>query len=393
MPLIIGALMLTPKLRKGLCQKLALQPIKIPAKTRKRLWIHCVSVGELNAATPLIKAVENDWDVVISTSTATAQALAKTRYLQVFYCPLDYFWSVKYAFKQLQPDKLIVMETELWPNLFYQGAKFCQQGVWVVNARLSDSSFKGYSRFEFFMRWLLSLPSGVLTQSDLDEDRFRALGAKFVQTMGNLKFDINPIVDEKWVAHFKHRVSASRIVVFASTHANEEALLMPVVKQLAENSDICVVLAPRHPERGQAVSDVLTAHQLAFVQQSIDPQASVMPGQVLLLDTIGQLLSVYSISDLAVIGGSFVPHGGQNPLEPLALGVPVITGPYMHNFKAMIATLKDCLTQLNNPDELQVAIEQWLIDRNIYSDLMQNLETKLQSSQGATQRALALMSN
>jgi 3-deoxy-D-manno-octulosonic-acid transferase len=388
LPLIVYALVVTPKYRAGFKHKLGIQALTILPKTRQRVWIHCVSVGELNAAKPLIHILRVDWDVVISTTTATAYDLATAQYDAVFYCPLDVPWAVSSTLQQLNPDRLIVLETELWPNLFYQASRHCPRGIWVVNARLSDRSFKGYWRLRPMMAWLLNLPQAVLAQSDGDADRLRELGASRVQVMGNLKFDITPTDNHDLTAAFKHRLSADRVVVMASTHDREEALLVPVIKRLLSHG-IAVIVAPRHPERAQVV--VAALGDIPCVRQSVQPTKPVPLGHVLLLDTIGQLMSAYAASQLVVMGGSFIPHGGQNPLEPLALGVPVITGPFMHNFKAIMVALGQAVYQVNSPEALDIAVASWLDNETIFNFHIQQAQTVFTRNRGATQRAITAL--
>jgi 3-deoxy-D-manno-octulosonic-acid transferase len=391
-PFMVVALITTPKLRAGLVQKLGLQPLNVPVKAQRRVWVHCVSVGELNAATPLIKVLQETWDVVISTTTATGYGLAQSRYANVFFYPLDYPWAVMRAFQTVQPDRLIILETELWPNLFYIAASYCPDGLWLVNARLSDGSFKNYRKIRPFMTWMLHLPQGILAQTPADADRFEQLGARAVYAMGNLKFDVAVEPSSVRVNQFKQRLNPDcRVVVFASTHEGEEAAFLNTVYLLQKRPDVQVVIAPRHPERGAAIQSWLATRHIQSMRQAQSPNEPIRPEKVWILDTIGQLTALYAVSHLVIIGGSFIPHGGQNPLEPLALNVPVITGPYMGNFKQMMADLGPSITQVPDATQLEIVINAWLDMPTMFQPLLHEAATRLEAAKGATQVALRLM--
>jgi 3-deoxy-D-manno-octulosonic-acid transferase len=387
-----------PKIRPGLWQKLGFQSLPLLPSVldgQPRLWIHCVSVGELNAAAPLIDALGHDYVVSVSVTTVTAYGLAQQRHDHVFYCPFDLPWAVWRTLTHVKPHAVLVMETEIWPNLYAFARLRCPLGLWVINGRLSPRSFRGYVRLGAFMRWVLSLPRCVLTQSVDDATTFRALGAQDVRPMGNLKFDLTTYPDLLAIQGWQARLPARHVVLFASTHEAEEALLMPVVQWLLAQPDTSVVLAPRHPERRHEVLQLLQRYALDWVLQTDTPTRTVYPGQVLVLDTVGQLPALYGAVDLAVMGGSFVPKGGQNPLEPLSQGVPVLTGPAVFNFKAIIAMLSqaDALTLVPDVSALQVTLTLWYKDPAPFQGMAQRGQQCIQAGRGATQVVLDALAN
>jgi 3-deoxy-D-manno-octulosonic-acid transferase len=391
-----------PKVRAGFWQKLGLAGWHLPPcpEGHHRLWIHCVSVGEWNAIQPLLKRLsqqslsQQSYQVVVTTTTKTGYALASSRYPIVFYCPYDLPWAVARWLRQCRPDLTLVVETELWPNLLAQARAYGP--VAVINGRLSAASFKGYRRVGGLSRFLVQLPHAILAQSPEDAYRFTTLGAQHVTVMGNLKFDITPTIDDTTRQHWQQRLTSTLdnglVVVLASTHSGEETLLLPAIQLLLQHPHIRVVVAPRHPERGADVAHLLQTLNVPVVQQSEHTNASpcdsgppLAPDEVLVLDTIGQLLGVYSASDLVVMGGSFVPWGGQNPLEPLAIGVPVITGPHMHNFKAIMAALLACngVHQVSDVDALQLILSDWLAQPDCLRPSVARAQACITQSQGA----------
>jgi 3-deoxy-D-manno-octulosonic-acid transferase len=324
---------------------------------RPLIWVHAVSVGEVLAVTRLVKTLDAalpEYFVAVSTTTRTGQALARERFgaNRVFYCPLDLPWAVRAYLNALKPRLLILAETEFWPNLlsgcFRRGIP-----VAVVNARISDRSWPRYRRLRGFFRPLLERLSRVLAQSETDAERLKAIGClpERISIAGNLKFDVRAAWEAEATLQLRALAARLRLVVAGSTLEGEEAALLDAWPQLLEaDPQLAMVLAPRHPERFAAVAALLDRSGFKWVrrsdwraQASSGPAAALKPlssGEIVLLDTIGELASVYSLAAVAFVGGSLVPAGGHNPLEPAQFGVPIVMGPHYANFRSITEDLQ-----------------------------------------------------
>ena len=351
----------TEKYREGLAERLGRVRKPAGVNGRRTIWVHAVSVGEVLAVTQLVKRLDAElakFSVVVSTTTRTGQALARERFgaERVFYCPLDLPWSVRVHLEALKPRMLILAETEFWPNLlsgcFRRGIP-----VAVVNARISDRSWPRYRRLRWLWRPILSRLSRVLAQSETDAERLKAIGCspERVTVGGNLKFDVRAVEEANATKQLKKLAAGLRLVVAGSTLEGEETALLDAWPQLLKaDPQLALILAPRHPERFGAVAALLEKSGLRWVKRSdwgrgawtdssgANAQNSpppLVPGEVVLLDTIGELASVYSLASVAFVGGSLIPAGGHNPLEPAQFGVPIAMGPQHANFRAIVDLL------------------------------------------------------
>ena len=324
----------TRKYREGMAQRLGKVPAWIagsgPGQSggdRPLLWLHAVSVGEVLAVSRLVRELDAAFPsgrLVISTTTRTGQALARERFgaERVFYCPLDFPWAMRAYLKALRPAMLILAETEFWPNML-AGCFRRRIPVVVVNARISDRSWPRYQMLGRWWRPILGRLSRVLAQTQTDADRLLALGCRpqAVTIAGNLKFDVR-VTQEAEVTRILRNFSGRWLVAGSTLDGEETALLAAWPRLLTAAPDLAMVLAPRHPERFGAVASLLEKSAIPWQRRSAwkakapDPDRPLIPGQILLLDTIGELASVYSLADVAFIGGSLVPAGGHNPLEP-----------------------------------------------------------------------------
>jgi len=320
---------------------------------RPLIWVHAVSVGEVLAVSRLVKTLDVEWPeyfVAISTTTRTGQALARERFgaNRVFYCPLDLPWAVRAYLNALKPRMLVLAETEFWPNLlsgcFRRGIP-----VAVVNARISDRSWPRYRMLRGLWAPFLGRLSAVLAQSETDAERLRAIGCApdRVSVAGNLKFDVRAANEADATVQLRARGAGLRFVVAGSTLEGEEgALLDAWPSVLAADPSLVLVLAPRHPERFGGVVALLGKSGLEWVKRSewrsqkADERLTVKPGTIVLLDTIGELSSVYSLASIAFVGGSLIPAGGHNPLEPAQFGVPIVMGPHYANFREIVDDLR-----------------------------------------------------
>ena len=340
----------TRKYREGLWERLGRVPLALRELGRERpiIWLHAVSVGEVLAASRLVGELDRDFpgfQVVISTTTRTGQELARERFgpNRVFYCPLDLPWAVAAYLNALQPKMLILAETEFWPNLL-SGCFRRKIPVVVVNARVSDRSWPRYRRLRWLWRPFLKRLSRVLAQSETDAERLKAIGCRpeRVSDAGNLKFDVRAVEEAEATRVLRTLATGMRLVVAGSTLEGEEAALLEAWPQLLEaDPQLAMVLAPRHPERFAEVATLLYRSGFKWLNRldwSKQPSSAFTPlrsGEIVLLDTIGELASVYSLAAVAFVGGSLIPAGGHNPLEPAQFGVAIIMGPHYANFRTI----------------------------------------------------------
>lgn len=316
-------------------------------RTPVDVWIHAVSLGEVIAAIPLIDAIlDKKLSLLVTTMTPTGSERVQERFgsrVAHLYLPYDLPVVLKRFFKQIKPRVGVIMETELWPNLIYQ-ARAAQVPLLLANARISDDSLRGYRWIKFLIRPILNQFTAILAQGEEDARRYIALGAKKerVYVLGNMKFDLqtNTISSERF-SDLKNRWGEDRVVVIAaSTHEHEESQLLLELKRLQRAiPGVILLIAPRHPERFQAVYHLCT--QSGFKTGLRSDLITLSPeNEIVVLDSLGELLGLYQISNYAFVGGSLVPVGGHNVLEPIAIKVPVISGSHVHNFKAICDDLK-----------------------------------------------------
>jgi 3-deoxy-D-manno-octulosonic-acid transferase len=394
----------TQKYREGLRERLGLIRPKLIRLCRERpvLWVHAVSVGEVLAVSRLVKTLDAALPgcfIAVSTTTRTGQELARERFgaERVFYCPLDLPWAVRAYLKALQPRLLVLAETEFWPNLlsgcFRRGIP-----VAVVNARISDRSWPRYRRLRWLWRPFLSRLSRVLAQSQTDAERLKAIGClpQRVTVAGTLKFDVRAAWEAEATLQLKALAQGLRFVVAGSTLEGEEAALVEAWPQLLEaDPQLAMVLAPRHPERFGAVAALLDKSGVAWVRRS-DWRATneglikpLCPGSIVLLDTIGELASVYSLASVAFVGGSLIPAGGHNPLEPAQFGVPIVMGPHYANFRAITEDLlAHQALRIAAREELAAVLIELLQDRSATEAMGSRARQVFTSQAGATTRCV-----
>jgi 3-deoxy-D-manno-octulosonic-acid transferase len=309
-------------------------------KMRRCIWIHAVSVGEVQAAVPLIRELARRFPnhrLLITTVTPTGAARVKALFgdaVEHSYIPSELPPAVNRFFETTNPQLALIMETEIWPNL-YRGCGLREIPLILVSARISPRSLRGYARVLPLFRETLSHGIIIAAQSKADADRFRSLGASAVRTwvIGNIKFDIElsaTLVGEGQRLRTK-LFGARPVWIAASTHADEEQHVLDAhASLLTQFPELLLVLVPRHPERFREVGKLIEQHDLAFASRTSGATCDAACS-VFLLDTMGELPLFYAASDIAFVGGSLVPIGGHNMLEPAALGLPVISGPHVFN--------------------------------------------------------------
>jgi 3-deoxy-D-manno-octulosonic-acid transferase len=342
----------THKYREGLAERLGRVHPFPERRGRPVIWLHAVSVGEVLAVSRLVGELDRafpGFHLVISTTTRTGQELARQRFGEdrVFYCPLDLPWVIRAYLNALQPRLFILAETEFWPNLL-SGCFLRNIPVVVVNARISDRSWPRYKLLKGLWHPILGQIARVLAQSETDAERLRAIGClpERVSVAGNLKFDVRAAQEADATRLLKALAPGLRFVVAGSTLEGEEAALLEAwPRLLAADPRLALILAPRHPERFAAVATLLEQSGIPWIMrsnwhsQAADSIQPLQPGQIILLDTIGELASVYSLAAVAFVGGSLIPAGGHNPLEPAQFGVPIVMGPNYANFRAITENL------------------------------------------------------
>ncbi len=311
-----------------------------PAPTTEALWIHAVSVGEMRAAQPLIaalRAAHPGVPLLLTCMTPTGRATAEALYgafARIVYLPYDYAGSVRRFLRRARPRLGILMETELWPNLIHAAAR---AGIPLVlaNARLSERSARGYARLPALARASLRSIDVVAAQSEADAARLLRLGASSVHVTGNLKFDITPPPPLLELgAAWRTQWGGRPVLLAASTREGEEAAILRAFAARAP-ADVLLVLVPRHPQRFDAVAALIEAAGLDGQRRSaLDGAPLKADTRVLLGDSLGEMFAYYAACDLAFVGGSLLPLGGQNLIEPASVGRPVLVGPHTFNFDA-----------------------------------------------------------
>jgi 3-deoxy-D-manno-octulosonic-acid transferase len=400
----------TRKYREGLKERLGEVPARV-ARMREEgglpvIWLHAVSVGEVLAVSRLVSEIDFSFPayrLFISTTTATGQALARERFgaSRVFYCPLDLPWAVGSYLNALEPRLLILAESEFWPNLLNHCFRR-RIPVAVVNARVSDRSWPRYQMMKLLWKPLLSRLSAVLAQTNVDAQRLTALGCTphRVMVTGNLKFDVRAAEESDATILLRKLAVNLRLVVAGSTLEGEEAVLLDAWPRLLEaDPKLVLVLAPRHPERFSAVAMRVARSPFPWVRRSDWPSKPVHtleplhPGEIVILDTIGELASVYSLASLAVVGGSLYPAGGgHNPLEPAQFGVAIVMGPHHANFRAITDDLlAHKALRIASLDELATTLDE-LVRHPVEAEAMgARAREVFDREAGATERTLRVL--
>ncbi len=382
---------------------------RVPVRTGNKtcLWLHAVSVGEVNLLAPLLRMIEQnrpEWQCVISTTTTTGMTLAKKKYPghTVFYCPLDFSWAVRAAMRRIRPDVLVLAELELWPNLIRaarrQGAK-----VAVVNGRLGEKSFRGYRRIRPLVARLLRQIDLIASQDETYAERFRALGARAeaVHVTGSMKYDgaqtdrNNPTTQRlAALAGF----SAEDIVFLAgSTQEPEEAMVLETFRELSRQwPRLRLVLVPRHPDRFDAVAKLLDASGIDWQRRTAltDPPHAPRPTPpVLLVDVVGELGAWWGTAQIAFVGGSMGTRGGQNMIEPAAYGAAVSFGPNTWNFRDIVAAMlaRNAAVVVRNQCEMTRFVQRCLEEPMYAAELGQRAREFVFQQLGATVRTVELL--
>lgn len=410
------------KYAAGFSQRLGNYP-EFKHDGRKVIWLHCVSVGETNAARPLVDELIKqfpDHRLVISTTTKTGQELAKGIFKDkadaVFYFPFDFKFAGRHALDKFKPSTVLLMETEIWPR-FIREAKASGAKVAIVNGRLSERSVSRYKRIRPFISRVLKDIDLALMQGQNDANRLISLGMPAAKTSvtGNLKFDVRTTeADSATTEDLRERFAFNderALIVAASTHDPEERWILEAFCSAASGakSEPRLVIAPRHPERFEAVAKLIKEfrgdppnewRQYSCARRSKNESENAT-ADIVLLDTIGELRAIYPLADIVFIGGSLIPHGGQSILEPAAAGTAIITGHYTHNFTDAVSAFaaNDALIQLPELppekiiDELFDQLSDLLENPDRRRELGRNAAAVMNANRGATQTAIRHLMN
>lgn len=398
------------KYADGFKQRLGFVPILKP-DDRKIVWLHCVSVGEANAARSLAMRLKEEYPavrLVVSTTTRTGHELAKTLFADVaevvFYFPFDWTSTVRRSLRRISPAVVLLMETEIWFNFIRENSRN-KTKIAIVNGRLSERSYKRYSYVGQLMRRVLGHIDIALMQENADATRLMGLGIRpsKVKVTGNLKFDHDLNEQEIDLTDlFQLRFGVTDevpLIIAASTHAPEEKYVLEAFKEVWKNSTARLprlMIAPRHPERFPEVASLIEASGFTWTRRSSSPTDLDESAEVILLDSIGELRAAYPLAEIVFVGGSLIKHGGQSIFEPAAAGNAIITGPHTRNFEAAIKEFlsKDALIQLSTTKEkmivraLAAAFEKVLSDEKEAEKLGYNALTVMENNRGAVERTL-----
>ncbi len=381
-------------------ERLGFKLKRIPSR-KKSIWFHAVSVGEVLSLQNLIQKLKEkhpDWTILFSTLTKTGMRVAKEKLTDadhIFFVPVDFTWVIRRFFKVLQPDLFVLAESEFWPNLLKVASKETN-GVLLINGRISQRSFKRHYRFSFISRRILKDVSRFLVQTEIDKERLEKIGVRpeLVQAVSNLKSEIDlPQFEKEEYLKMKKNLCippTEKVVVAGSTRKGEERILLESFKKARRvRNNLLLVLAPRHPERFGEVEKICHDSSFQVIRRSMaSPQAR---WDVMILDTMGDLAQFYALCDLAFIGGSLVPWGGHNLLEPAFYTKPVFFGPHMKNFDYLAEKFiqAGAARVVKTEDEL---VRMFTMEDEISLRMMGDRAKKtLNSLQGATEKTIKVL--
>lgn len=396
--------------REGFSQRFGRFSSKVKQAITNRhvIWLHAVSVGEVNICTHLIRSLEYyapNLKIVVSTTTTTgmAQLQKLPMHIQKIYYPIDRRACVARAMSTVHPEAIVLVEAEIWPNFLWRAQ---EMGIptFLVNARLSERSFRGYRMFKFLFQPLFASFAGVSCQDEADAERLRNVGCRpeAIRVVGNLKFDAAKLEERRLldVAALLKQLNAPencRLFVAGSTHAGEEGLLAEIYLRLRKQfPDLFFVVVPRHFERGKEVGRELAARGLKFAYRSeISVNSRYKPGDVecLLVNSTGELKYFYEHASVIFVGKSLSAEGGQNPIEPGALGKTMVFGPNMQNFEkiAQAFVSQNAAIQVNDAAELEAAVAKLLSDPKLAAEMGQNAIRVVRENAGGIERTVEMM--
>jgi len=400
-PYLLWAAVTKGKYLEGFAEKFLGHVPHRPHGTSQHLWLHAVSVGEVNLLAPLIQALQQTYPGVtfhITTTTKAGHELAKTKYAQhtVSYAPLDFSWAVHQAYQRIQPDAVLLAELELWPNLIRLADRHDVK-IAVVNGRLSEKSHRGYARIRFLVSGLLQKLDWIGAQDETYARRFISLGAapERVCVTGSIKFDgITPDRQNAQTQAFRKLagLTPDDIVWLAGSTQNGEEPIILSAFQTAQQQvpNLKLLLVPRHPHRFDEVATELQSQNVSFQRRSALTVKEPSQSNILLIDSVGELSAWWGTADIAFVGGSLGNRGGQNMIEPAAYGAAVAVGPNTWNFKDVVERLQaaDALTVVHDSESLASFVVNASLDTTWRQQQGQRAQTIVLAQQGATQRTI-----
>ena len=410
-PIILYRAVVHGKYRQGLRQKFFGLVPELPRlqAPKRRIWFHAVSVGEINLLRPLLKMIRQeqpDWECVISTTSLTGMQLAERLYgaeYKVFYCPLDFSWAVFAAMRRIRPNMLVLAEQEIWPNLFY-AAKRRRVKLALINGRFGEGGYRRYKRFRFFFRPILRMLDLIAVQSDTYAGWFHSVGAygQTIEVTGSMKFDgaqtdrANPKTVQ--LANLAGIDAESEIVFLAgSTQEPEEEYALDAFEKLKDYwPQLKLILVPRHPERFEAVANLLKDRGVDWVRRTqLDSYPDKKGKRILLVDCVGELGAWWGVAKIAFVGGSMGSRGGQNMLEPAAFGAAVSFGPNTKNFRDIVDLLlqNEAAIVVHDSNEMLQFVQKCLEQPDFAERLGDSGRELVQRNLGATKRTLDLLKN
>jgi 3-deoxy-D-manno-octulosonic-acid transferase len=399
---------------QGLSERLGQLPA-VEASGRPVIWLHCVSVGEAQAARPLAQAILDKFPthaLVVSTTTLTGQRIARDVFRSdattVFYFPFDWAWTARRSLRAVNPSIVLIMETELWPN-FLRECRKLGVPVAIVNGRLSERSFRRYSLIRRFVKRIVNHLELALMQTEQDAERMRGLGlaSNRVFVSGNVKFDApddagqQPLTEE--LRERFHFDDGRPLFVAASTHSPEERIIVEAFTQLRSthgNEQVRLLIAPRHPERFAEVAALLESSGLVWERRSGARSPGDSACDVILLDSIGELRAVYPLARIVFVGGSLSQTGGHNILEPAMVGACTVTGAHTFNFKAIVRAFLEAnalvqlppLSEKDAPSVLAKTLKGLLANDERRQAIGRCAQAVVEQNRGATARTIELLS-
>jgi 3-deoxy-D-manno-octulosonic-acid transferase len=396
--------------RKGIRERFGFYPAAQLAKIRGRrtIWIHAVSVGETRAAIPLVRALRQEYPdacLLVTTVTETGQEVArKIKEADLcLYFPFDLSWVVRRALNYLKPAAILIVETEIWPNLVCLASN-AGIPLLLVNGRLSDRSFPRYKAAKFFIQGILKKFSAFCMQTGLDGQRVQRIGAprEKVTVTGNLKFD-SKIVEfsQEEIEQIRKELKVpvrTPVLVAGSTHEGEEEdLVRTYIRLLKDWPDLIFILVPRHPGRCGSVGEMIASHGVAYtLRTEIGSRKMLLSGgEILLVDTMGEMLQVYALADIVFVGGSLVPIGGHNILEGSMIKKPVVFGPFMNNFKEISKLLQvaEGGICIQDKEDLFHCLDKLLREQELRQTMGKNGFHLLEKNKGATEKTIGILKN
>jgi len=402
-PLFFVHVLTSPKRKKTFFRRLGFQCLK-PSNGIRPLWVHALSVGEVLSSVPLVRAIRKRCPrqpLVVSVSTLTGHGIAETVFGNdidsLFYFPYDFLWSVRKMIKKIDPAVFFLVESDIWPNFLFD-MKRKGKPVVLVNGRISPRSFRGYKRFHCFIRAVFSWISVICVQSRADAERFKLLGVSSdkVCVAGNVKFDQTvDAVPHDDVRRMRARLRIKpnqKVVLAGSTHEGEEVVFLDTFFRLKKVfGSIVLVVVPRDPQRSNTVCKMVSSFRgTSATVSELEPEVSVGPRDVIVVDTIGVLSRLYALADVAFIGGSLVAAGGHNPLEPAAFAKPIIFGPDMSDFASVAEMLLDNggAIQVEGEEALFRAIKGLFDDKELAEATGRRALQVFQSNKGAVEKTI-----